>query len=192
MTCIALPLLTAQFLHQIYRLHLALVAIPAFIIPAGYIYFAQAYYHGGKNEQYQLHITIFFILMCLLGVVYLYSLFVITPKEVRAEGAEAEAEGGEAEQEAKFGYEITLYNLDSEGQRGAMKLQEQGEDELPDYITVDGFSKNIAISLHEYWEAYLDNDLDEYSTDVTTYETIVKFGEPMQLVDKYQLVLKIT
>ena len=82
--CFSLSLLTAQFLHQVHRLPLAIALPPALFIPAAFIYCAQHYYHGGKNADYELAISFFFVLMCLVGAVYIYSLFVIQPKRSEA------------------------------------------------------------------------------------------------------------
>jgi len=182
--CVSLSLLTAQFLHQVHRLALVKLTVPALAIPAAFIYCAQLYYNGGKNEVYVQAISFFFVLMCLIGVVYLYSLFVILPKKSRDKDVLAD-------EESEPRYEITLYELDSEEQRGAIKIHMHGGIDLPEEIVVDGFSRDILIDLNDYWEAMLDNDLDDYSTNVTTYETIIKFGETMQLVNKYQLFLKL-
>lgn len=183
--CFSLSLLTAQFVQQLHRLHPAVVAIPAIIVPAGYVRLAQAYYHGGKNTDYHQLYIIFFILMWIIGLVYLSSLFIIQPRKAKTDGKEA----GSAD---NFAYDVTLYSLDSAGQRGSIIGKEQGKNNLPDFITVDGFSKDITIDLRAHWDSYLDDDdLEEYSTEVITHETIVKFGKPIQLVNNYQLVLKI-
>ena len=79
--CISLPLVTAQFLYQAYRVHFATLAMPTLLTPSGYIYFSHLYYNGGKDEPYELIVKLFFIAMLLIGVVYLYSLFVILPKK---------------------------------------------------------------------------------------------------------------
>lgn len=185
--CFSLSILAAQFLQQVRRIPKALSVLQALFIPTGYVYFAQIYYSGGKNQDYFIAIAIFFLLMMLNAAVYLNGLFVMKSKTTGTGD-------GETESEEEFGYEITLYNLDPEGQLGSVKLQKQvqGEEELPEHITVDGFSKNIAIDLGEHWDVFLDDDFEEYSAKVTTYETIVKFGETQQLVNDYQLVLKIT
>jgi len=184
--CFSLSILAAQFLQQVRRIPTVLSLLQALVIPGGYVHFAQLYYNGGKNQDYFIAIAIFFLLMMLNAAVYLNGLFVIKSRNTRADAEDTE-------EDVDFGYEITLYNLDSEGQRGSIKLQEQGREDLPEYITVDGFSKDIAIDLSEHWDVFLDDDdLDEYSAKVSTYETIIKLGEPIQLVNDYQLVLKIT
>lgn len=184
--CFSLSILAAQFLQQVRRIPIALSLLQALVIPGGYVHFAQLYYHGGKNQDYSIAIGIFFLLMMLNAAVYLNGLFVIKSRN-------ASAEADVTDEDVDFGYEITLYDLDSEGHCASIKLQEQGEKELPEHITVDGFSRDIAIDLSEHWDVFLDDeDIEEYSAKVTTYETIVKFGETKQLVNDYQLVLKIT
>lgn len=183
--CVSLPVLTAQFLYQVFRVHFAALVVPALAIPSGYIHFAQLYYDGGKNEPYELSVTLFFVLMLLIGVVYLFSLYMIRPQQPKEETDDSESE-------SDAGYEITLYELKSEGKRGAVKHQEEGGEELPEGISIDGFSRTLFIDLNEYWDDMLENELDDYSAKVTTYETIVKFGETKQLVDNYQIVLKLT
>ncbi len=88
--------------------------------------------------------------MCLIGIIYIYSLFLFQHKKEQTRKAESETD---------LDYEITLCNLDSKEQRSTIKHQEQGKKDLPECIFVDGFSKDIAIELNEYWNTMLDNDL---------------------------------
>jgi len=58
-------------------------------------------------------------------------------------------------------------------------------------ICLDGFSRTLTIDLEDYWNLMTVARNTDFSTPVTTYETIVKFGQTQQLVDHYQLVLHI-
>ena len=89
-------------------------------------------------------------------------------------------------------YEIKLHSLDDQGSLGKVKHHEQGTTEPPEAIIIDGFSEDKYIDLREYWTEILADQLEEYQTDVTTYETIIKFGETQQLVDEYRLVIKVS
>jgi hypothetical protein len=193
--CFLLSILAAQFLQQVRRIPIALSLLQALVIPGGYVYFAQLYYNGGKNQDYSIAIGIFFLLMMLNAAVYLNGLFALRQK-VTSAAEDIEPDPIEEYEDQTFepdaGYEITLYKLDSEGQRGFVELQEQGGEDLPGSIVVDGFSKDTVIDLNEYWDVMLNGDLGEYITNVTTYETIIKFGEPMQLINNYQIVLKLS
>lgn len=190
LVCILLPGLTAQFLYQVHRLPRHIVTSSSLFITCGFIYFSQLYYNGSKDKDYELLTTIFFILMCLVGLVYLYSLFVIKPKSSYEDDEESEDDDWES---VPFtSYEIILYYLDSEEQRGKVVLRKQGSSELPEYLVVDGFSKDCFIDLSEYWDEIINDECEHYSTDLTTYETIVKFGDTMQLVNNYQIVFNLT
>lgn len=73
--CFVLSILAAQFLQQVRRIPIALSLLQALVIPGGYVYFAQLYYNGGKNQDYFIAIGIFFLVMMLNAVVYLNGLF---------------------------------------------------------------------------------------------------------------------
>ena len=202
--CFTLSIMAAQFLQQVRRIPIALSLLLALFIPSGYVYFAQLYYDGGKNLDYSIAIGIFFLLMMLNAGLYLNGLFALrqkdtsTAEDIESASIEYDEEYVEEEDQDEWEpvpikrYQIILYELNPEGQRGKIVLRKQGNSELPEYLTVDGFSSNRYIDLRGYWDEIIENECEQYCADLATYETIVKFGDTMQLVDKYQIVFILT
>ncbi len=198
--CFSLSILAAQFLQQVRRIPIALSIIQALFIPGGYIYFAQLYYDGGKNQDYSIAIGIFFLLLMFNAAVYLNGLFSLCQKVPSATNniepttiEDDEASFAHKDYAGKLNsFEITLYELDPEGQRSKVILHKQGHSEPPKQLVVDGFSQDRYIDLSGYWDEILEDRRKQYCTDLTTHETIVKFGETMQLMNRYQLVFNLT
>ena len=89
-------------------------------------------------------------------------------------------------------YDIKLHCLDPEGNPGKVKYHDQGTVEPPEAIIIDGFSEDRYIDLRGYWAEILEDQIEEYRAAITTRETIIKFGDTVQLVDEYELVMRIT
>jgi hypothetical protein len=89
-------------------------------------------------------------------------------------------------------YDIRLYALDAKGNPAGVKYQDQGISAPPEAITLDGYSRDICVDLAEYWAEILRNHIREFQTDITTRETIIKFGDTQQLVNHYQLQINVT
>ena len=88
-------------------------------------------------------------------------------------------------------YDLKLCYLDDDGNPGKIKYHEQGTTEPPEAIIIDGFSEDRYIDLRNYWTEILEDKIAEFHTDITTYETIIKFGDTQQLVNEYKLVIKV-
>ncbi|MBU0654634.1 MAG: hypothetical protein KJ914_05800 [Gammaproteobacteria bacterium] len=88
-------------------------------------------------------------------------------------------------------YDLRLYNLGSDNQRGALKAHEHSPGEPPQTLTLDGFSRSLCIDLSPYWAEILQNQLEHYQAHTATYETIVKFGEALQLINEYEIVFDL-
>ncbi len=197
--CFSLSLLAAQFLRQVRRIPIALSLLQALVIPGGYVHFAQLYYHGGKNQDYSITIGIFFLLMMLNAAVYLNGLFALRHRGDLAEETiePIPIEDDEYPEDDEYydfelkSFEVTLYALDSEGRRGKVAFHKKGKSQVPESIVLDGYSKDLHVDLEGYWDEIFENQREEYQTNISTYETIVKFGDTMQLVDDYQLVFKL-
>lgn len=86
---------------------------------------------------------------------------------------------------------VSVY-FHSTGNLGKIKYHDQGTTEPPEAIIIDGFSEDRYIDLREHWVEIIADKLEEYQTDISTYETIIKFGETQQLVNEYKLVVKVT
>ena len=84
-------------------------------------------------------------------------------------------------------YGLKIFYLDDNGK---IKYHDQGTTEPPEAIIINCFSEDRHIDLRGYWEEILADQREEYQTDITTYETITKFGETQPLVDEYRLIIK--
>ncbi len=92
-------------------------------------------------------------------------------------------------------FQVQLFKCHANGKTSPYAtFDEQGDSTtpLPQYIVVDGFSHDHVIELQPYWDKLISQDLRDYETTVTVRETIIKFGDTMQLLDDYTLKLHIT
>lgn len=178
LACFALSGLAAQYLWQRSELPRLYCLLQALLIPFGFIFAIQNYYNGGINADYSLAVRFFAILMGLNGVLYSCSLFSFRHRPKKSGAMES--------------YDIKLHYLDAQGSLGKVKHHEQGTEEPPEAISIDGFSEDRYIDLRGYWVEILADQIERFQTDITTYETIIKFGETQQLINKYRLIIKVT
>lgn len=183
-TCIAISILAVQFLRQRHNIPLGTVLLAGVVTPLGFIISLQNYYNGGKNPDYAVIAGVFSVLMLLNGGIYLYSLF---PRRNRTENNNLNTKPGDIKS-----YKIKLHSVDNHNNIVGLKYQDAGESILPQYISIDGYSQDQAISLRVHWEEIQQNQIEHYIASETIRETIVKFGETMQLVDHYQLEIDVS
>ena len=184
LACFSLSILAAQYLRQRSNLPLLYYLYQALLIPVGFVFVIQNYYNGGINGDYSLAVLFFAILMGFNGILYGCSLFSLRRQP---QSAKLETTPGIIKN-----YEIKLYCLDSEGNSGKEKYHDKGISDPPQAIIIDGFSEDIYIDLREYWSEILEDQIEEYHTDITTRETIIKFGDTVQLIDEYRLEMQVT
>ncbi len=178
LACFTLSILAAQYLRQKSDLPLLYYLLQALLVPFGFVFAIQNYYNGGINANYSLAVLFFAILMGLSGILYCCSLFSFHRRPKNLGAMES--------------YDIKLHYLDDQGSLGKVKHHEQGTTEPPEAIIIDGFSEDRHIDLREYWIEILADQIEEYQTDITAYETIIKFAEIQQLVDEYRIVITVT
>ena len=92
-------------------------------------------------------------------------------------------------------FHVQLFKRHSDGKTSPYAtFDKQGDSEtpLPQYIVVDGFSHDHFIELKPYWDKLTSQGMRNYETTVTVRETIIKFGDTMQLVDDYTLKFNMT
>jgi len=92
-------------------------------------------------------------------------------------------------------FHVQLFSSNSEGNPATYpKFDKQGDsqDKLPQYIVVDGYSQDQMIDLQPYWDDLIPQGVTHYETVITIKETIIKFGDTMQLVDHYLLIIDIS
>lgn len=89
-------------------------------------------------------------------------------------------------------YELRLFTVTDDGKRRGIHVQMQGTPPLPEVITLDGYSHDHFIALKDHWQTIKQQGLRHFTTPVTLYETIVKFGDTQQLVNRYELEIAIT
>lgn len=184
LACFALSGLAAQYLQQRSDLPLLYYLLQALLIPFGFVFAIRNYYNGGINADYSLAVLFFAILMGLNGILYCCSLFSFRHR--------LKPNDQEIEPETIKSYDLKLYYLDDDGNPAKTKYHDQGTTEPPEAIIIDGFSEDRYIDLREYWSEIIENHIEEYQTDITIYETIIKFGETQQLVDEYRLVINVS
>lgn len=88
-------------------------------------------------------------------------------------------------------FELKIYK----GSRteGETEYEAAGEgDEWSKYsrISFSGFDGSIKLSLEDFWQFAIENKLEAYQRQLEGYESIVKFGDVMQLKEQYTAVLK--
>ena len=181
MSCFYLSIVAAMQLHQRSELPLLYLLLQALLVPVGFVFTIQNYYNGGINADYSLAVLFFTILMGFNGIIYCWSLFSFhRQSKLRIKSARIKS------------YDLKLCYLDDDGNLGEIKYHDQGITELPEAMVIDGFSEDRYIDLRDHWETIIADQLEKYQTDITTYETIIKFGDTMQLTDKYRLTIKVT
>lgn len=58
-------------------------------------------------------------------------------------------------------------------------------------IYVSGFSQDSFLDLENEWRYVINNQLNEYQTSMSVYETIRKFGDAMQLKTDFNIYFKV-
>jgi len=160
-------------------LHWPMIVIQAVVIPCGWLYSIQHYYHGGKNQDYASLSLFFGLLMMINGVLYLCSLF-----------ARRKLHAPPCASASPLNYTVALYRLNGDKPATTAVYQHSSADPQQ-VICLDGFSRTLTIDLEDYWNMMTVARNTDFSTPATTYETIVKFGQTQQIVDHYQLDLYI-
>ena len=92
-------------------------------------------------------------------------------------------------------FQVQLFKRHTDGKTSLHAIfDEQGGSTtpLPQFIVVDGFSHDHIIELEPYWNDLIDQNIRSHETAVLIRETIIKFGDTMQLVDHYTLKFNIT
>lgn len=87
-------------------------------------------------------------------------------------------------------YDIKLFSLGPDGEHTSLKYHDAGVSAPPEAITLDGFSQDICIDLSAYWADILQQRLEHLHTQITTRETIIKFGDTQQLLDEYEIIFE--
>ena len=66
-------------------------------------------------------------------------------------------------------------------------------EDLADYMSISlpGFDTTVSVSFKDVWPAILNGNLKTYSGKVIGFETIVKFGNTMQLENIYTVMVEI-
>ena len=66
-------------------------------------------------------------------------------------------------------------------------------DELTAYqvLKLAGFDGRITLRLDDFWNKVIEEGLSEYIATLTGYETIIKFGNTMQLKELFTVVVDI-
>ena len=177
LVCFIMSELAAHYLHKKFRLPVIISIVQGALVPAGFVLVVQRYYNGGINHDYTTAVTLFALAMGVNGMVYLWSLFDWKKKKHPLQMNH---------------YEIKLYRLCEDGTLGRLSYHDHGEESPPGAIVLDGFSQNQCIDLEPYWSEILDKHIEEFQTDITVRETIIKFGDTMQLVDHYRLLISIS
>jgi len=91
-------------------------------------------------------------------------------------------------------FHVRLFKSNEEGKPAPYPIFDKhgtASDERPQYIAVDGFSKDEYIDLQPYWDNIIHQGIRHYQTVITIRETIVKFGDTMQLVSHYLLTFEV-
>jgi hypothetical protein len=180
LSCFALSGLAMHYLRQRIQLPVVGSIVQGLLLPTGFIFVVQKYYNGGINSDYTTAVTLFALAIGANGVIYLCSLFDWKNRKNK-----------EHPQQMSH-YAIKLYTLHDDGTLGRLHYQDEGKESPPEAIFLDGFSQNQCIDLAPYWAEVLDEHIEEFQTDITVKETIIKFGETMQLVDHYRLQIVVS
>jgi len=156
----------------------------------GFVWAAQHYYAGGKNSDYVVYILFWGALMGLNLALYLNSLFVsldpprqlVDPPHQPAGEELVEQDNGPVRY-----FDVRLFCVDDSGERGGLYYQLRGGPPLPEGFVLDGYSSDHFVSLEEHWQTIVNRKIAHFKTSLTLYETIIKFGDTMQLVNDYEL-----
>lgn len=179
LACFALSGVAAYTLRQRFRVPSVVSIVQALLVPTGFIFAVQQYYDGGINTDYATAVVFSMLAMGVNGLVYLSGLFEWGDRKREKLSPRIEQ------------YEVKLFTLDNDGTLGRLKYHAQGETSPPQMILLEGFSQDQYIDLEPYWNTILDQQLEEFRTDIVVHETIIKFGETMQLTDPYRLQISI-
>ena len=175
--------LAALHLHRRFAAPLWLCLTLGAAVPAGFIFALQGYYHGGQNSAFAMLAGSFTALMAINLTVYLLSLSGRTGSGGKS---------NEHMQKNSSHYTIELFQLDDDGEPGRVVFEEKAKDQHPQGIIVDGFSQDRYIDLQPHWQEISQRQLCSYQAPITTYETIIKFGDTVQLINHYQLVITLS
>jgi hypothetical protein len=179
--------LASAFVWRLRRYPPLLGFIYVVMVSMGFIWSAQHYYDGGKNSDYLTFFLVWTVPMGINAALFLNSLFASfepSPQPI-ADGAEPESA------ELPVGhFDVRLFTVAQDGGRKHLYYELRGGPPLPEGFFLDGYSHDHFVSLEEHWGHILEQRLRRFTTSITLYETIVKFGETQQLVQNYELEIE--
>jgi hypothetical protein len=89
-------------------------------------------------------------------------------------------------------FEIVIYKNQADNAVAVYKANGDGK-EWQDHtdIYLSGFNSDSVVNLQNEWNHVIKNRLNEYKTNITTCETIRKFGEAMQLKTEFEIYFSV-
>ncbi|WP_176290262.1 hypothetical protein [Desulfuromonas acetoxidans] len=179
--------LASTFVWHLLRYPPLLGFIYVVTVSMGFIWSAQHYYDGGKHSDYLAFLLLWAVPMGINCSLFLNSLFapfkLVSPQgEVAVEHSDAEWPVGH--------FDVRLFTVSQDGGREHLYYELRGGPPLPEGFFLDGYSHDHFVSLKEHWGLIMEQRLHRFTTPITLYETIIKFGETQQLVQKYELEIE--
>jgi len=174
--------LASEFLKQIWSTPLWVTPLQTILLPSLFILSVQFYFNGGHNNDALPILVACAIPMGINLLLYLISLY--NWKYRGSPPVSNDAPGTDT-------YKIELLRRNSEGRTAGVSFSTSGSRPFPEAIYVDGYSRDHAISLLDYWPVIEQDGLGYFETPITIRETIIKFGETQQLVDDYLLRINV-
>lgn len=87
-----------------------------------------------------------------------------------------------------FKYKILIYRVTEDGESYLLK-ELSGNGTPPEYYCIDGYSSDFYIMFNSYFNKINEFNLLEFTDTVDHYESVVKFGEIVQLHNKYNITI---
>ncbi len=89
-------------------------------------------------------------------------------------------------------FNLKIYNGSSTKGKPVFTAAGNG-DYWKSYITINlpGFDGTIVLSLAEFWDKVLKVNLNQYQESIYGFETIIKFGDTMQLKELFIVVVEV-
>lgn len=191
MFCVAgISVFACIFIRRVRSYPAGVCAVYAAVVCGGFIYSARQYYDGAGNDAYFPALILWGSFMGLNALLYVLGLFAPFFRKISQSNHPDMASDRQPNNENPRhvdSYDIQLFRLNQDKTKGAVCFHMRGSRPLFGGFFINGFSQDQFVDLSLYWPTISEQRLEFFSTSISTYETIVKFGDTLQMTDTYQL-----
>ncbi len=178
-------LLACQAVYRLKNYPPLLGVIYTLITAGGFLWTIQHFYNGGKDSTYYWPLLFWSLFFLFNLLVYILSLFVSQRFWALLYSR------GRKKSKSIRSYRLWLYAIKEDGSRGGIRYQAEGVKPLPETIVLSGYSQDQLIDLEPCWQQIEVQQLESLKKEELVCETIIKFGEALQLRERFELEIQV-